>query len=74
MKEKSKALQTSKSGENSAPQKQLFNKFQRNFSRQEKTENVYKLKPKTTKQMGMGLYLSIITLNANGLNAPPKKQ
>ena len=30
------------------------------------TEKVYKLKPKTIKQMAMGSYLSIITLNVNG--------
>ena len=29
---------------------------------------------KTTKSMAMGSYLSIITLNASGLNAPTKKQ
>ena len=33
-----------------------------------------KLEPKTTKQMKMGSYLSIITLNVNGLNAPTKRQ
>ena len=35
---------------------------------------MYKLKPKTTKEMATGLYLSIITLNVNGLNAPTKRQ
>ena len=38
------------------------------------TENVYKLEPKMTKSMAMGSYLSIITLNVNGLNAPTKRQ
>ena len=38
------------------------------------TERVYKLKPKTTKEMAIGSYLSIITLNVNGLNAPTKRQ
>ena len=33
------------------------------------TEN----KPKTIMKMVMGSYISIITLNANGLNAPTKK-
>ena len=36
-------------------------------------EKVYKLEPKTIKQMTMGSYLSIITLNINGLNAPTKR-
>ena len=30
--------------------------------------------PKTTNQMAMGPFLSIITLNVNGLNAPTKRQ
>ena len=33
---------------------------------------MYKLKPKTIKYMATGSYLSIITLNVNGLNAQPK--
>ena len=37
------------------------------------TEKVYKLKPKTTKLMAMGSYLSVITLNVNRLNAPQKR-
>ena len=35
---------------------------------------VYKLKPKTIKQMAMGPFLLIITLSVNGLNAPTKRQ
>ena len=35
---------------------------------------MYKLKPKTIKKMAMGSYLSIITLNINGLNALTKRQ
>ena len=35
---------------------------------------MYKLKPKTIKQMAKGSYLSVITLNVNGLNAPTKRQ
>ena len=35
---------------------------------------MYEREPKTTKQMVMGPYLSIITLNVNGLNAPSKRQ
>ena len=33
---------------------------------------MYKLKPKTIKEMAMGSYLSVITLNINELNAPTK--
>ena len=33
---------------------------------------MYKPEPKTIKKMAMGSYLSIITLNVNGLNAHPK--
>ena len=35
---------------------------------------MYKLEPKTIKYMAMGSYLSIITLNINGLNAPTKSK
>ena len=35
---------------------------------------MYKLEPQTIKQMATGSYLSIITLNVNGLNAPTKRQ
>ena len=38
------------------------------------TERLCKLEPKATKQMATGSYLSIITLNINGLNAPTKRQ
>ena len=38
------------------------------------TERMHKLEPKTIKQMAMGSYLSIITLNVNGFNAPTKRQ
>ena len=37
------------------------------------TEKVYKLESKTIKEMAMGSYLSIITLNVNGQNAPTKR-
>ena len=33
---------------------------------------MYKVKPKTIKEMATGSYLSIITLNINGLNATTK--
>ena len=45
----------------------LGRKMQR---RKRPTEN----KPKTIRKMVMGPYVSIITLNANGLNAPTKRQ
>ena len=35
---------------------------------------MYKLEPKTIKYIATGSYLSIITLNVNGLNAPTKRQ
>ena len=35
---------------------------------------MYKLEPKTIKQMAMGSYLSIITTNVNWLNVPTKRQ
>ena len=38
-------------------------------TREEKT---HKNKPKSIKKMVIGTYISIITLNVNGLNAPPK--
>ena len=31
-----------------------------------------KINPKTIKKMAIGTYISIITLNVNGLNAPTK--
>ena len=38
------------------------------------TKRVYKLEPKTIKEMATASYLSIITVNVNGLNAPTKRQ
>ena len=37
-------------------------------------ERTYKNKPKTIKKMVIGTYISITTLNVNGLNAPTKSQ
>ena len=37
-------------------------------------EKTYKNKPKTIKKMVIGMYISIITLNVNGLNAPAKRR
>ena len=36
-------------------------------------EKTYKNKPKTIKKTVIGTYVSIITLNVNGLNAPTKR-
>ena len=47
----------------------------RNFSRQEtqQKEKTYNNKPKIIKKMVIGTYISITTLNVNGLNAPIKR-
>ena len=47
----------------------------RNFSRKEteEKEKTYKSKTKTIKKMAIGTYISIITLNVSGLNAPTKR-
>ena len=34
---------------------------------------IYKIKPQTIKKMAIGTYISIITLNINGLSAPTKR-
>ena len=39
----------------------------------QKKENTYNNKRKTFKKMGIRTYMSIITLNVNGLNAPTKR-
>ena len=46
-----------------------------NFSRQEtqEKEKTYNNKPKTIKKMVIGTYISILTLNVKGLNAPDKR-
>ena len=36
-------------------------------------ERLYNNKPKTIKKMVIGTYISIITFNVNGLNAPTKR-
>ena len=45
------------------------------MSRQEtqEKEKTYNNKPKTIKKMVIGTYISITTLNVNGLNAPTKR-
>ena len=35
-------------------------------------KKIYKIKPQTIKKMAIGTYISIITLNVNGLNHPTK--
>ena len=45
-----------------------------NIVRKYKRRKNYEIKPQTTKKMAIGTYISIITLNANGLNAPIKTQ
>ena len=47
----------------------------RNFSTQEtqEKEKTYNNKPRTIKKMLIGTYISIVTLNVNGLNAPTKR-
>ena len=49
--------------------------FRSNFSKQEEQqkEKTYKNKPKSIKKIVIGTYISITTLNVNGLNAPPKR-
>ena len=42
-------------------------------TREEKDFFVYKNKPNTIKKMVIGTYISIITLNVNGSNAPTKR-
>ena len=39
----------------------------------QKKEKIYKIKPPKIKKMAIGTYISIITLNENGLNAPTKR-
>ena len=35
-------------------------------------KKIYKINPQTIKKMAIGMYVSIITLNVNGLNGPTK--
>ena len=43
-------------------------------SRNTREEKDLQNQPKTIKKMAMGTYISIITLNVNGFNAPTKRQ
>ena len=53
----------------------MYNKCSRNFSKWETQEKkmTYKNKPKTIKKIVIGIHISIITLNVNGLNASTKR-
>ena len=42
-------------------------------SRNTREENNQQNQPQTIKKMEIGTYISIITLNVNGLNAPTKR-
>ena len=42
-------------------------------SRNTREEKDLQKQPQTIKKMAIGTYISIITLNANGLNAPTKR-
>ena len=42
-------------------------------SRDTREENDLKNQPQTIKKMAVGTYMSIITLNVNGLNAPTQR-
>ena len=55
--------------------KPALQKMLKELSRQEtqEKEKTYNNKPKTIKKMVIGTYISIITLNVNGLNAPNKR-
>ena len=37
-------------------------------------KKIYKNKSKTIKKIAIGTYISLITLNVNGLNAPAEQQ
>ena len=43
-------------------------------ARNTEKKKIYKNKPKAIKKMVIGTYISIITLNVNGINAPNEKQ
>ena len=54
---------------------QVYNKCKRDSYSQEINEEKKDLQnqPQTIKKMAIGTYISIITLNVNGLNAPTKR-
>ena len=50
-----------------------INAKETSVSGKHKKKMSHKNKPKTIKKMTIGTYISIITLNVNGLNAPTKR-
>ena len=58
------------------PPNQLYNKCLRDLYSQEIQEKKKdpQNQPQTIKKMAIGTYISIITLNGNGLNATSKRQ
>ena len=50
-----------------------INEIKNSLHWKHKRRKTYKNKPKTIKKMVIGIYISIITLNVNGLNAATKR-
>ena len=75
MTEKLKHLQTSKNEEYSSPPNQLYNQCERKICKQETQEKKRPtiINPKQLKITVIGTYISITTLNVNGLNAPTRR-
>ena len=51
----------------------MSSNHERKEQRRKERKKTYKNKPKTIKKMAIGTYISIITLNVNGLNALTKR-
>ena len=51
----------------------MSSNHKRKEQRRKERKKTYKNKPKTIKKMAIGTYISIITLNVNGLNALTKR-
>ena len=51
----------------------LGGKHKRREQKRKGRKRTYKNKPKTIKKMAIGTYISMITLNVNGLNAPTER-
>ena len=60
---------------NSVLPNKFYNKYSRDLYSQEIQEKEKDLQnqPQTIKKMAIGTYISIITFNLNGLNAPTKR-
>ena len=51
-----------------------LNKKLKKYSQEiQEKKKIYKIKPQKIKKMAIGTYISIITLNINGLNVPTKR-